>query len=87
MISRYFHTIRYLKPKQIYRRIWFHLIRPSIDESPSFYLRDKKNVFCLPVQKKPSLILVPMLAFDKNGVRLGYGKGFYDRFFEKNKNQ
>lgn len=56
MISRYFHTIRYLKPKQIYRRIWFHLIRPSIDESPSFYLRDKKNVFCLPVQKKPSLI-------------------------------
>ena len=38
------------------------------------------------IQKKPSLIIVPMLAFDKNGVRLGYGKGFYDRFFEKNKN-
>ena len=38
------------------------------------------------IQKNPSLILVPMLAFDKNGFRLGYGKGFYDRFFEKNKN-
>ena len=38
------------------------------------------------IQKNPSLILVPMLAFDKKGVRLGYGKGFYDRFFEKNKN-
>ena len=38
------------------------------------------------IQKTPSLILVPTLAFDKNGVRLGYGKGFYDRFFEKNKN-
>ena len=37
------------------------------------------------IQKTPSLILVPTLAFDKNGVRLGYGKGFYDRFFEKNK--
>ena len=36
------------------------------------------------IQKNPSLIIVPMLAFDKNGVRLGYGKGFYDRFFEKN---
>ena len=38
------------------------------------------------IQKKPSLILVPMLAFDKKGFRIGYGKGFYDRFFEKNKN-
>ena len=38
------------------------------------------------IQKNPSLILVPMLAFDKNGVRLGYGRGFYDKFFEKNKN-
>ena len=24
-----------------------------------------------------------MLAFDKNGVRLGYGKGFYDRYLYK----
>ena len=38
------------------------------------------------IQKNPSLILVPMLAFDKNGFRLCYGKGFYVRFFEKNKN-
>lgn len=26
------------------------------------------------------LILVPLLAFDKKGQRVGYGKGFYDRF-------
>lgn len=26
------------------------------------------------------LIFVPMLAFDKQGYRVGYGKGFYDRF-------
>ena len=36
------------------------------------------------IQKNPGLILVPMLAFDKKGFRLGYGKGFYDKFFEKN---
>jgi 5-formyltetrahydrofolate cyclo-ligase len=28
------------------------------------------------------LILVPLLAFDKNGNRVGYGKGFYDGFLK-----
>lgn len=27
----------------------------------------------------PSIVLVPMLAFDRDGYRLGYGGGFYDR--------
>ncbi|MFT3750617.1 MAG: 5-formyltetrahydrofolate cyclo-ligase [Agriterribacter sp.] len=26
------------------------------------------------------MILVPLLAFDENGSRVGYGKGYYDRF-------
>lgn len=26
------------------------------------------------------VVLVPLLAFDKSGNRIGYGKGFYDRF-------
>ncbi|HET8727511.1 MAG TPA: 5-formyltetrahydrofolate cyclo-ligase [Alphaproteobacteria bacterium] len=28
---------------------------------------------------RPSLLLVPMLAFDRAGRRMGYGAGFYDR--------
>ncbi len=33
--------------------------------------------------KIPNIILVPILAFDKNKHRLGYGKGFYDRYLNK----
>ena len=29
------------------------------------------------------LILVPLLCFDKQGYRVGYGKGFYDRFMAR----
>ncbi len=29
--------------------------------------------------QKPSVLLIPMLAFDRRGYRLGYGGGFYDR--------
>ena len=28
------------------------------------------------------MVFVPMLAYDKRGYRVGYGKGFYDRFLE-----
>jgi 5-formyltetrahydrofolate cyclo-ligase len=31
----------------------------------------------------PDVLLVPMLAFDRAGYRLGYGGGFYDRTLEK----
>ena len=31
---------------------------------------------------QPTLILIPLLAFDKLGTRLGYGKGHYDRALE-----
>ncbi|TKC12618.1 5-formyltetrahydrofolate cyclo-ligase [Pedobacter polaris] len=30
----------------------------------------------------PDLVIVPLLAFDVKGFRVGYGKGFYDRFLE-----
>lgn len=32
------------------------------------------------------LIIIPALCIDKNGNRLGYGKGFYDKFLAENNN-
>jgi len=33
--------------------------------------------------KSIDLVFIPLLAFDFKGNRVGYGKGFYDRFLEK----
>ena len=39
------------------------------------------------VAKYPDILLVPLLAFDKNFNRIGYGGGFYDRYIKKIRKQ
>ncbi len=40
----------------------------------------KTKEFVVPTGKKAALMLLPGLAFTKEGDRLGYGGGFYDRY-------
>ena len=37
--------------------------------------------------KYPDVLLVPIVAFDKNFNRIGYGGGFYDRYIKKIRKQ
>ena len=34
-------------------------------------------------QNVPNIMLVPLLSYDKDKYRLGYGKGFYDQYLNK----
>lgn len=58
----------------------------SIDDTKIglFGVREPDTNICKLVESfDKSILIVPGLAFDKKGYRLGYGKGYYDRFLEK----
>lgn len=68
-------------------------VDPEEEEMKSFLLEEGavlvKNkwevpepVSCQPFSEKDiDMVLVPLLAFDMEGFRVGYGKGYYDKFF------
>ncbi|MBR3845645.1 MAG: 5-formyltetrahydrofolate cyclo-ligase [Clostridia bacterium] len=45
-----------------------------------FGLFEPNNTCPILIPDEKTLCIVPAIAFDENGDRLGYGKGFYDRF-------
>lgn len=48
-------------------------------------IKEKEEKFCFPYTQSqlPMLCFVPGLAADQNGIRLGYGGGFYDKFLRE----
>lgn len=56
MLAKYIHTIRYLKPIQIYSRVKFCITSPRVDLRPRPELRVPKGVWSEPIKKEASLL-------------------------------
>lgn len=63
----------------------FHLINSPDDLQPgSFGILEPRN-YCPMITYFPeSICVVPALCYDEGGHRIGYGKGYYDRFLKRN---
>ncbi len=55
-IKRLFHTLRYLKPVQIYGRFLFRLYKPRPDLRPRSEIRPAAGTWCEPAHREPSLL-------------------------------
>lgn len=55
-LLQYWHTIRHLKPVQIYGRLWFRLVRPAPDLRPAPPVRATAGPWVLPARRQPSLL-------------------------------
>jgi 5-formyltetrahydrofolate cyclo-ligase len=83
------------KLKGDFPKIKISIPRVENNRLTNFYFEEenqlKKNQWGIPEPKsgvptpteKIDLVIVPLLAFDKNGNRVGYGKGFYDKFLSE----
>jgi len=55
-LSRYFHTLRHLRPVQFYGRLWFRLYRPRPDCRPAPPLRPVAGRWITPSTGEPCLL-------------------------------
>lgn len=60
-------SVKFAPETELSRNIW-HINEPTRGETVE--------------AEKFDLVLVPLLCFDREGFRVGYGKGFYDKFLK-----
>lgn len=58
------------------------LTQETVLETNIWGIPEPKNANPVPVEQI-DLVIAPMIIFDKTGHRIGYGKGYYDRFLAK----
>ncbi|WP_349948117.1 5-formyltetrahydrofolate cyclo-ligase [Lacrimispora sp. BS-2] len=70
-------------PKVVGKELEFYSISGKADLEEGIMGIMEPKPSCLKIHDPEAPVIVPGLAFDKSGNRLGYGGGYYDRLFEK----
>jgi 5-formyltetrahydrofolate cyclo-ligase len=80
--------IKVAVPKITNQEMHFYYISSIKELKPGFFgiPEPVTTTEAVPEPNKTNLFIVPGLAFDPGGNRIGYGKGYYDRYFKKYKN-
>ena len=62
----------------------FYRISSLNDTEPGYMGIPEPKIFCPPaVADEGSLCIVPALGYDSRGYRIGFGKGFYDKYLSR----
>ena len=72
---RYWHTVRHLKPIQIYGRLAFHAWRPSVDLRAAPAVRRPTGTWVTPARRRQSLVgptLLRLLSVDRDVATEGW---------------
>ncbi len=73
-------------PKSLPKKEMQNLVLKSLEELEDGRYGTKHPAGEIEYNGDIDLFIVPGLAFDKRGFRIGYGSGYYDKFFSSNKN-
>ena len=84
IINYFLNTINIAVPKVIDNNMYFCYITNLNDLTPGKYNIPEPTNENIVTDFDNAICIVPGICYDKENYRVGYGKGYYDRFLSKN---